>query len=55
MLASLGALYTRGQSVAWEQLHPSDARCVAAPTYPWQRERFWLDPSLPTARRRTAG
>ena len=44
MLASLGALYTRGQSVAWEQLHPSDARCVAAPTYPWQRERFWLDP-----------
>jgi amino acid adenylation domain-containing protein len=44
MLASLGTLYTRGQSVAWEQLHPSDAQCVAAPTYPWQRERFWLDP-----------
>ncbi|MDT5082958.1 MAG: hypothetical protein QOJ61_1, partial [Mycobacterium sp.] len=44
MLASLGALYTHGQSVAWERLHPSDVQCVAAPTYPWQRERFWLDP-----------
>jgi acyl transferase domain-containing protein len=43
MLASLGTLYTRGQSVAWERLHPSDARCVAAPTYPWQRTRCWLD------------
>ena len=43
MLASLGALYTRGQSVAWEQLHPSGARCVAAPSYPWQRTRSWLD------------
>jgi len=44
MLSSLGDLYTRGQSVAWEQLYPSDAQCVAAPTYPWQRDRFWLDP-----------
>ncbi len=44
MLASLGTFYTRGQAVAWEQLHPSGARCVAAPTYPWQRDRFWLDP-----------
>ncbi|MGE4427778.1 MAG: amino acid adenylation domain-containing protein, partial [Solirubrobacteraceae bacterium] len=44
ILASLGTLYVRGQPVAWERLHPSDARCVAAPTYPWQRDRFWLDP-----------
>ncbi|MBV8291535.1 MAG: amino acid adenylation domain-containing protein, partial [Mycobacterium sp.] len=44
VLASLGTLYTHGQSVAWEQLHPSDAQCVAAPTYPWQRDRYWLDP-----------
>ena len=43
MLASLGTFYSHGQSVAWEQLHPSDARFVAAPTYPWQRARCWLD------------
>jgi phthiocerol/phenolphthiocerol synthesis type-I polyketide synthase C len=43
LLASLGILYTRGQPVAWEQLHPWGGRCVAAPTYPWQRDRYWLD------------
>lgn len=41
-LASLGALYTRGQPVAFEQLDPL-GRCVAAPTYRWQRQRSWLD------------
>jgi phthiocerol/phenolphthiocerol synthesis type-I polyketide synthase C len=43
MLTSLGTLYTRGQPVAWEQLHPRGGRCVAAPSYPWQRDRFWLE------------
>ncbi|MGH7735110.1 MAG: acyltransferase domain-containing protein, partial [Gemmatimonadales bacterium] len=42
-LASLGTLYTLGQPVAWEQLYPSGGRCVAAPTYPWQRIHSWLD------------
>jgi phthiocerol/phenolphthiocerol synthesis type-I polyketide synthase C len=49
MLASLGALYARGQPVVWEQLHPRGGRCVAAPTYPWQRDRFWLEPLAPPA------
>ncbi|MGO9652718.1 amino acid adenylation domain-containing protein [Mycobacterium sp.] len=43
LLRSLGTLYTRGQPVAWEQLRPRGGRCVAAPTYPWQRRRFWPD------------
>jgi len=43
LLESLGTLYTRGQQVAWEQLHPWGGRCISAPTYPWQRDRFWLD------------
>jgi acyl transferase domain-containing protein/acyl-CoA synthetase (AMP-forming)/AMP-acid ligase II len=43
MLASLGRLYSSGQSIAWELLHPWGGRPAAAPTYPWQRERFWLD------------
>ncbi len=42
-LASLGTLYTLGQPVAWEQLYPSGSHCVAAPTYPWQRVRTWVD------------
>jgi acyl transferase domain-containing protein len=43
MLASLGGLYSSGQPIAWELLHPWRRRPAAAPTYPWQRERFWLD------------
>ncbi|OBK35451.1 hypothetical protein A5658_08640 [Mycobacterium sp. 1245111.1] len=43
VLASLGVLYASGQSVVWDRLHPRGARLVSAPTYPWQRERFWLD------------
>ncbi|WP_343708735.1 SDR family NAD(P)-dependent oxidoreductase [Mycobacterium sp.] len=42
-LAALGALYTSGQTVAWDRLNPLGGRVVSAPTYPWQRERFWLD------------
>jgi acyl transferase domain-containing protein/acyl-CoA synthetase (AMP-forming)/AMP-acid ligase II/acyl carrier protein len=42
-LASLGTLYTQGQLVAWERLYPPGCRCVAAPTYPWQRVHSWLD------------
>jgi phthiocerol/phenolphthiocerol synthesis type-I polyketide synthase C len=47
LLASLGALYASGQSVAWNRLHPRGGRLVSAPTYPWQRERFWLDTAAP--------
>ena len=47
VLASLGALYASGQSVAWNRLHPRGGRLVSAPTYPWQRERFWLDTAAP--------
>ncbi|MFG1929624.1 beta-ketoacyl synthase N-terminal-like domain-containing protein [Mycobacterium sp. NPDC048908] len=42
MLTSLANLYTAGHAVTWEPLHPSGCRPVVAPTYPWQRERFWL-------------
>ncbi|MDC0721165.1 type I polyketide synthase [Nannocystis bainbridge] len=41
--AALGALHTRGYPVDWQQ-HAPAGRCVALPTYPWQRERHWIDP-----------
>jgi acyl transferase domain-containing protein/acyl carrier protein len=46
-LASLGTLYTLGQPVDWEQLHPFGGRCITAPTYPWQRTHCWLDAAMP--------
>lgn len=42
MLKSLGALYTRGQDVQWSGINKSEGRCVSLPSYPWQRNRFWL-------------
>ncbi len=43
MLGSLGALYTQGYPVDWNRLYPYGGRCVALPSYPWQRSRYWLE------------
>jgi acyl transferase domain-containing protein/acyl carrier protein len=43
LLESLGALYALGAAVDWKALHPAGGRCLPAPSYPWQRERFWYD------------
>jgi len=37
------SLYVQGYPVPWEVLHPDAGRCVSLPTYPWQREHFWVD------------
>lgn len=55
VLGSLGALYTAGQPVAWEQLSPAGSRCIPAPTYPWQRVHSWLDAGSITAPGHGAG
>jgi len=43
MLNSLGALYTAGYPVNWRKLYPSGGNHIQLPTYPWQRQRYWLD------------
>ena len=40
---ALGALWVRGYPVDWGRLEPGDGRVVAVPSYPWQRERYWVD------------
>ena len=45
MLASLGALYVRGAPVDWRALYGAIAPAIPLPTYPWQRERYWLEPA----------
>ncbi|WP_309891777.1 SDR family NAD(P)-dependent oxidoreductase [Archangium sp.] len=48
LLLTLGALYARGQTVAFERVSARgegadrDARWSPLPTYPWQRQRHWL-------------
>jgi acyl transferase domain-containing protein/NADPH:quinone reductase-like Zn-dependent oxidoreductase/acyl carrier protein len=43
MLTTLGALFVRGAEVDWSaQRRGQPGRRVALPTYPWQRERYWV-------------
>ncbi|WP_370356203.1 type I polyketide synthase [Catenulispora sp. EB89] len=44
LLNALARVYVRGVSVDWPALFPA-ARRVGLPTYPFQRQRFWLDAS----------
>ncbi|WP_284749786.1 type I polyketide synthase [Amycolatopsis sp. RTGN1] len=42
-LASLSQLWAHGHDVDWSVLYPVK-RTVPLPTYPFQRQRFWLEP-----------
>jgi acyl transferase domain-containing protein/acyl carrier protein len=49
ILESLGALYAHGVEVDWEGLdrgHPRQK--VILPTYPFQRERYWIAETIPS-------
>ncbi|ARV59085.1 polyketide synthase [Nostocales cyanobacterium HT-58-2] len=44
LLQALGQLYVRGVAVDWAAFHRDYAhRQVDVPTYPWQRERYWIE------------
>jgi acyl transferase domain-containing protein/SAM-dependent methyltransferase len=62
MLDALGGLWTCGVDIDWRRAHPAPGtstqhpapstqhpRRVPLPTYPFQRERFWLEPAVTTA------
>lgn len=43
MLTTLGELYTHGVAIDWQAFHqPYAHRKVLLPTYPFQRERYWM-------------
>ncbi|HTQ78950.1 MAG TPA: phosphopantetheine-binding protein, partial [Thermoanaerobaculia bacterium] len=55
MLGSLGSLFTAGFDVDWQGLHPGRPwRRAALPTYPFERERFWIEPIDPQGSRHRA-
>jgi len=42
---TLGALWLAGASIDWNRLHAGDgAQRVALPTYPFERQRYWIEP-----------
>ena len=45
MLESLAALYVRGVKIDWAAFEKDGSgRRITLPTYPFQRQRFWLEP-----------
>ena len=46
MLRGVGALYSIGASPRWTAVQPR-GKLVSLPGYPWQRERFWFEPTSP--------
>jgi acyl transferase domain-containing protein/trans-aconitate methyltransferase/acyl carrier protein len=42
MLTALGELYRIGHNVNWGSVYPLSATVVKLPSYPWQREKFWI-------------
>ena len=59
MLVALSQLYVRGYSVDWSKQHPAAQDVVPMPTYPFQRERYWVpgddDAQAGAARGRVSG
>ena len=43
ILAELGRLYTAGFPVDWPRVHGRSVPMLPLPSYPWQRQRCWLD------------
>lgn len=43
LLTTLGHLYTAGYTVYWQRLYPDSVPFVSLPTYPWQKEHYWLE------------
>ncbi|MCB0171114.1 MAG: type I polyketide synthase [Anaerolineae bacterium] len=53
LLNELGSLYKRGYAVEWNKLYPTGGQVVSLPTYPWQRELFWIEASALSSRQRS--
>jgi acyl transferase domain-containing protein len=46
LLEALGRWSVLGGTVDWKAAFPASARRVELPTYPWQRQRYWIDGTL---------
>jgi amino acid adenylation domain-containing protein len=45
LLTAVGRLWLAGVTIDWDQFHaPARRRRVPLPTYPFERQRFWIEP-----------
>ncbi|WP_461413804.1 type I polyketide synthase [Gemmatimonas sp.] len=47
LLTALGSVWTLGVPVNWRALHEEPRQRVPLPTYPWERQRYWLEADAP--------
>ena len=49
LLTTLSHLYIQGIKINWKNLHPNQInKGILLPTYPFQRRRYWIEPSTPS-------
>jgi len=48
MLGAVGRLWSAGVAVATEGYHAGRRRLLSLPTYPFERQRFWVEPKTQT-------
>ncbi|HEY2739204.1 MAG TPA: LLM class flavin-dependent oxidoreductase, partial [Thermoanaerobaculia bacterium] len=46
MLGAAGALYAQGYEIDWTAIYPGDSAFTRFPSYPWQRERYWIESGI---------
>lgn len=46
-LLALAGWFVQGGRLDWAGVFPGGGHRVELPRYPWQRQRYWLDPSFP--------
>lgn len=55
LLFALGSLWQNGVSIDWDAFYAhEDRRRIPLPVYPFQRQRFWVDPAPAAARAASA-
>jgi acyl transferase domain-containing protein/acyl carrier protein len=48
ILTTLGRLWLAGSVISWSKLYPQQRQRLSLPTYPFERERFWIEPPGPS-------
>ncbi|MEM1366728.1 MAG: beta-ketoacyl synthase N-terminal-like domain-containing protein [Cyanobacteria bacterium P01_H01_bin.15] len=43
LMTAAGQLWSAGVDVDWAQFHPQPRRRIPLPTYPFERQRYWVD------------
>lgn len=52
---TLGGVYAAGGRLDWERVHPCPREHIDLPTYPWQRERHWVESAASRSTRLGSG